>query len=116
MDSKAHSITKIRVRRYSGSARLNHWIVAICFVLLLLSGMSLFHPSLFLIGATLFGNGRIMRWIHPWIGVVLVVSFAGLFIRFCPANLPAFTDFQWFARHTLRAGRPRPVSAGSRQV
>ena len=37
----------LRVRRYSGSARINHWIVAISFVLLLLSGLSLFHPSLF---------------------------------------------------------------------
>ena len=106
MDSKAASATGVRVRRYSGSARLNHWIVAICFVLLLLSGMSLFHPSLYSIGATLFVDGQTMRWLHPWIGVVLAVSFAGLFIRFFPANLPGFTDFQWFARiRYVLAGR-----------
>ena len=35
----------IRVRRYSGLARLNHWVVALCFVGLLLSGLSLFHPT-----------------------------------------------------------------------
>ena len=46
----------IRVRRYSGSARINHWIVAISFVLLLLSGLSLFHPSLYGLTA-LFGGG-----------------------------------------------------------
>lgn len=98
--------THIRVRRYSGSARLNHWVVAICFVLLLLSGLSLFHPSLYVIGETLFGSGQTVRWIHPWIGVVLVISFCGLFLRFFPANLPAFTDFQWLAgvRYVL-AGR-----------
>ncbi len=28
---------KILVRRYSGSARINHWVVAICFILLLIS-------------------------------------------------------------------------------
>ena len=94
MSDKPH----IRVRRYSGSARINHWIVAISFVLLLLSGLSLFHPSLFIIGATLFGSGQMVRWIHPWIGVVLVIAFAGLFLRFLPANLPAFTDFVWLAR------------------
>ena len=44
---KRRARTHIRVRRYSGSARINHWIVAISFVLLLLSGLSLFHPSLF---------------------------------------------------------------------
>ena len=41
----------VRVRRYSGSARINHWIVAITFVLLLVSGLSLFHPSLFWLSA-----------------------------------------------------------------
>jgi formate dehydrogenase subunit gamma len=94
MTDKPH----IRVRRYSGSARVNHWIVAISFVLLLLSGLSLFHPSLFVIGSTLFGSGQMVRWLHPWIGVVLVIAFAGLFLRFLPANFPAFTDFVWVAR------------------
>ena len=78
----------IRVRRYSGSARVNHWIVAISFVLLLLSGLLLFHPSLFWIGTTLFGNGQTVRWVHPWIGVVLVIFYFFLFIRIFVANLP----------------------------
>jgi formate dehydrogenase subunit gamma len=94
MSDKPH----VRVRRYSGSARINHWIVAISFVLLLLSGLSLFHPSLFIVGTTLFGSGQTVRWLHPWLGVVLVIGFAGLFLRFLPANLPAFTDFVWLAR------------------
>jgi formate dehydrogenase subunit gamma len=94
---------KILVRRYSGSARWNHWIVAISFVVLLLSGLSMFHPSLFVAGETLFGSGWMARWIHPWAGVALTVAFLGLFIRFLPANLPHFSDFTWFAgiRHVL---------------
>jgi len=98
MSVKEHHAFHILVRRYSGSARINHWIVAISFVLLLLSGLSLFHPSLYAIGATLFGGGQTLRWIHPWIGVVLVIGYFFLFIRFFPANLPAFTDFVWLAR------------------
>jgi formate dehydrogenase subunit gamma len=96
----------IRVRRYSGSARINHWIVAITFVLLTLSGLSLFHPSLYPIGATLFGNGETDRWLHPWMGLVLAVAFLGLFLRFLPANLPSFTDFVWLSRiRSVLAGR-----------
>ncbi len=87
----------VRVRRYSGSARINHWIVAISFVLLLLSGLSLFHPSLFWLSG-LFGGGAVVRWLHPWIGVVLVVAFLGLFVRFFVQNLPETTDFVWLAR------------------
>ena len=87
----------LRVRRYSGSARFNHWIVAITFVLLLLSGLSLFHPALYPMSA-LFGGGQVVRWLHPWMGVVLVVAFLGLFMRFFWQNLPEFTDFVWLAR------------------
>jgi formate dehydrogenase subunit gamma len=94
----------LRVRRYSGSARFNHWIVAITFVLLLLSGLSLFHPALYPMSA-LFGGGQVVRWLHPWMGLVLVVAFLGLFLRFFWQNLPEFTDFVWLARirHVLAA-------------
>ena len=98
-DGGAH----LRVRRYSGSARINHWIVAISFVLLLLSGLSLFHPSLYWLSG-LFGGGATVRWLHPWIGVVLVVGFIGLFLRFFTQNLPERTDWVWLARirHVLK--------------
>jgi formate dehydrogenase subunit gamma len=94
----------IRVRRYSGLARINHWIVAVTFVLLLLSGLSLFHPSLYWLSA-LFGGGAVVRWLHPWLGLVLAVAFLGLFVRFFWQNLPEITDFQWLARirHVLTA-------------
>ena len=100
-DSEAH----MQVSRYSGSARINHWIVAISFVLLMISGLALFHPSLYGLTA-LFGGGPTARWLHPWLGVVLVVGFLGLFVRFFAANLPEKTDRVWLARlrHVL-AGR-----------
>jgi formate dehydrogenase subunit gamma len=95
----------MQVPRYSGSARINHWIVAISFVLLMISGLALFHPSLYGLTA-LFGGGETARWLHPWLGVVLVVGFLGLFVRFFAANLPEKTDWVWLARlrHVL-AGR-----------
>ena len=100
-DGEAH----MQVSRYSGSARINHWIVAISFVLLMISGLALFHPSLYGLTA-LFGGGPTARWLHPWLGVVLVVGFLGLFVRFFVANLPEKTDWVWLARlrHVL-AGR-----------
>lgn len=87
----------IRVRRYSGLARINHWIVAITFVCLMLSGLALFYPSFYSLTA-LFGGGPTTRWLHPWMGVVLVVAFLGLFLRFFWQNLPETTDFVWLAR------------------
>ncbi len=97
MTSQDKGEAHIRVPRYSGSARINHWIVAISFVLLLLSGLSLFHPSLYWLSG-LFGGGATVRWLHPWIGVVLVIAFIGLFVRFFWQNLPETTDFVWLGR------------------
>lgn len=82
------------VRRYTAAARLNHWVTAISLVLLAISGLGLFHPDLFFLTA-LFGGGSWTRAIHPWIGVVLVVSFLGLFFRFVKLNLPVNEDAQW---------------------
>lgn len=85
------------VRRYTAAARINHWITAISLILMALSGMALFHPSLFGLTA-LFGGGELTRIIHPWIGVVLLVSFTGLFLRFWHLNLPHWNDAIWLAK------------------
>jgi formate dehydrogenase subunit gamma len=85
------------VSRYSAAARVNHWITAGSLVLLALSGLSLFHPSLFFL-TDLFGGGENTRAVHPWIGVVLFFSFLGLFFRFWKANLWERNDTVWMTK------------------
>jgi formate dehydrogenase subunit gamma len=87
----------VTVDRYTAGARINHWITATSLVLLAISGMSLFHPSLFFL-SYLFGGGDFTRFIHPWIGVVLFFGFSGLFLRFWRANLWEGVDNTWLAR------------------
>ncbi|MFD1330869.1 formate dehydrogenase subunit gamma [Methylopila musalis] len=90
-------VERTEVKRYSASARVNHWITAICFVLLTLSGLALFHPSLFFL-TDLFGGGANTRAFHPWIGVVLVASFSVLFVRFWKLNLWNRDDTRWMSQ------------------
>ena len=84
-------------------------------VLLLLSGLALFHPSLFFLTG-LFGGGQNTRAIHPWIGVVLFFSFPGS-VPALLARQPAGT-----ARTAPGCGacatcsRPRGEAARGRQV
>jgi len=85
------------VSRYTPGARANHWLNAIILILLALSGMALFHPALFFLTG-LFGGGVWARILHPWMGVVLIFTFAGLFIRFCRYNIWNKTDTQWLNR------------------
>ncbi|MDP1967261.1 MAG: formate dehydrogenase subunit gamma, partial [Reyranella sp.] len=80
--------------RYTTAARINHWITAASLNLLALSGMALFHQSLFFL-THLLGGGLATRAIHPWIGVVLAISFLGLFFRFFTLNFWNRDDTIW---------------------
>jgi len=92
-----HPGDPVVVDRYTTGARINHWITAASLVLLALSGLALFHPSLFWLTG-LFGGGANTRMIHPWIGVVLFFGFCGLFLRFWRLNLWEHTDNVWLAK------------------
>lgn len=60
--------------RYVPRTRIAHWILVLAFLLLALSGLAMFYPPLYWLSA-LFGGGDIMRAVHPWIGLVMVVAF-----------------------------------------
>ncbi|WP_244788441.1 formate dehydrogenase subunit gamma [Cupriavidus pauculus] len=87
------------IRRYSAGERTNHWIVALTFVLMALSGLALFHPSMYWMSA-LLGGGTWTRILHPFIGVVMFVAFTILALRFWHHNLITWNDREW-----LRHGR-----------
>ena len=55
------------ILRYDASTRVTHWVVAISFVLLALSGLAMFYPPLFWL-SDLFGGGPLNRAIHLRIG------------------------------------------------
>lgn len=88
------SIHPVTVHRYRGLIRLNHWVTAGALIVLLLSGLALFHPALFFLTG-LFGGGQTTRWLHPIAGVVLFLSFFLLFVQMWRLNLPRREDVQW---------------------
>jgi len=82
------------ITRYTTLNRVNHWINAGLFILLVLSGLSMFHPILFFL-SELFGGGQWARAAHPWFGVSLVISWIGMIIQFWRSNLPSKDDIAW---------------------
>jgi formate dehydrogenase subunit gamma len=82
------------IERYDANERSNHWLTAILFVLLALSGLALFHPSMAWL-ALLFGGGQWTRILHPFFGVVMAASFALLVVRFWHHNHFEPGDRQW---------------------
>ena len=82
------------LQRYNDSERMNHWFIALMFVLAALSGLAFFHPSLFFL-SNLFGGGSWARILHPFMGVLMVVAFLGLFVRLWRDNVITDADREW---------------------
>jgi formate dehydrogenase subunit gamma len=62
-----------RVLRYSFHERLVHWVAAISYVYLMLTGLAFWSPWLFWL-AVVFGGGTVSRELHPWVGLIFVVG------------------------------------------
>jgi formate dehydrogenase subunit gamma len=82
------------IERYTANERSNHWFTAICFVLLALSGLALFHPAFFWL-TNLFGGGTWTRILHPFVGVVMFVSFLAFACRIVKYNCLTSDDRKW---------------------
>lgn len=90
----SHSNVRRGILRYGWWSRTNHWIVAISFVLLTLSGLALFYPAFFSLTG-LFGGPTQTRIVHPYIGVFMTLFFLIQAIRFFGDNLIRRHDIQW---------------------
>lgn len=91
--------TRRTIERYTPNERTNHWIVVIAFLLTALSGLAMFHPALFWLSA-LVGGGTWSRILHPFLGLIMAISFAVLAATMWRSNLMQPRDWQW-----LRQGR-----------
>lgn len=93
LDKDGHPL----IQRYSANERTNHWLTAILFVLLALSGLAMFHPAMSWLFA-LFGGGQWTRILHPFFGVVMFVSFMLLALRMRAHNRFEPGDREWLAQ------------------
>ena len=90
-------MTEQLVRRYTANQRTNHWIIAISFILLAVSGLALFHPAFFFL-SSLLGGGTWSRILHPFIGVVLAVAFFAFAAGLWSHNKITAVDKEWQKR------------------
>lgn len=83
-----------QILRYTAGERTNHWLIALTFILLALSGLALFHPAFSWLYA-LLGGGPWTRILHPFIGVVMFVCFFVFAGHMWRHNLMTKNDRQW---------------------
>lgn len=97
--------------RHSHAERLTHWAVALAYVLLFLSGLSMFHPFFFWT-SSLFGSAAFMRLLHPFLGVSFAILFYVYALRLWNDNRWLPGDRAWLAnmfRYMNRTGEDVPV-------
>lgn len=86
-----------KILRFTPFERANHWLTAITFILLALSGLSFFYPAFYPL-SQLFGGGVWTRILHPFFGVVIAVSFSVMFSNYRQLNVITPADREWL-RH-----------------
>ena len=70
--SHGTDLRKGEIVRYTLKERMCHWLSAVSYVYLLLTGLALFTPYLYWI-AYVLGGGPTVRFWHPWVGLVFFV-------------------------------------------
>jgi formate dehydrogenase subunit gamma len=93
-------MAKKMLQRYNDSERMNHWFIVLMFVGAGLTGLAFFHPAFFFF-TNLFGGGSWSRILHPFMGLLMVFGFAGLFMRLWRENVINDADREW-AKHAGR--------------
>lgn len=80
--------------RYSFADRFVHWLVAVTFIYLLLSGLALGYPR----AAWLYdilGGGQTVRFLHPWVGIAFTLGIVYMLFAWTRDMLFDDSDRQW---------------------
>lgn len=85
------------VLRYTAAERVVHWVVAVSFLYLLLSGLALFYPPFYWL-AGLLGGGPVIRYWHPIVGLVFVASLVAMAVMWARDMRLEPHDREWL-RH-----------------
>jgi formate dehydrogenase subunit gamma len=101
--------------RHPVYTRVLHWLVAISFVLSLLSGFAVYSPWLYRWLTPLFGGGPMTRLLHPWFGLAFVVAFFFQFLNWLGPMAWTEADSRWTRRireYTTNREKLEPEDVG----
>src|ERR1700693_3488021 len=84
-----------RVLRYSFNERLVHWLAAVSYIYLLLTGLAFWSPWLFWL-AVMLGGGPVSRMLHPWIGLIFFAGIVQMYALWASQMAVTPLDREWF--------------------
>lgn len=84
-----------RILRYGFVERANHWVAALSYIYLLVTGLAFWSPWLFWL-AILGGGPQVSRTLHPWFGVVFACSVFYMYALWASQMRTTETDKAWW--------------------
>ena len=103
------------VLRHPVYTRVLHWLVAITFVLSLLSGFAIYSPWLYRFLTPIFGGGARTRLLHPWFGLFFEIFFLFQFLNWLTPMIWTEADRRWMRRikeYTTNEEKIEPEDVG----
>jgi formate dehydrogenase subunit gamma len=101
--------------RHPVYTRVLHWLVAISFVLSLLSGFAVYSPWLFRFLTPIFGGGPMTRFLHPWFGLFFDILFFFQFLNWFVPMKWTDADRRWLRHikaYTTNKEKVEPTDVG----
>jgi len=83
------------ILRYTFRERLVHWLAALSYIYLLLTGLAFWSPWLFWL-AVVLGGAPVSRMLHPWIGLVFFAGIIQMFALWASQMSITPADREWF--------------------
>jgi len=80
--------------RYSFADRIAHWVVAITFIYLMLSGLALGYPRTAWL-YDILGGGQTVRFLHPWVGIAFMLGIVYMLFAWTRDMLFDHSDREW---------------------
>jgi formate dehydrogenase subunit gamma len=83
------------VLRYSLKERLTHWVAAVAYIYLLMTGLAFWSPWLFWV-AVILGGAPVSARLHPWAGLIFFAAVWNMYVMWAPQMAQTDVDKAWW--------------------
>ncbi|ADO45323.1 formate dehydrogenase, gamma subunit [Hydrogenobacter thermophilus TK-6] len=107
------NLEELEIERFSRFDRVVHWVVAITFIYLFLSGLGIYSPK-FAWLLPVLGGLDFARWLHPWAGLVFSVGVLLMFLKWSKDFLLTSDDMAWLksVKHYIKGEEEKLPEVG----
>jgi formate dehydrogenase subunit gamma len=102
----------VTIERFKGYERFAHWLLAVSFILLALSGLNLLYGRdwiLPLVGKEAFATVTLAgKWLHNNVAWAFMLALVMIFVLWVAHNLPSRHDLSWIVQGGGIIGRKHP--------